>query len=65
MTEEAAKRWREWALDSGAQGEEQRLRSIIAAASLRLARLDDSSPDVRHAREILDCAMSRKTHTWP
>lgn len=58
-------KWRSWAFEHGAKGEEQRLRGIIGAAFLRLERLDDSNPEVCHARQLLECAMNGNHAAWP
>lgn len=50
-------RWRAWTFDEPKGKEEKRLRKIISGAYLRLARLDDSNPEVNHAREILEQAL--------
>lgn len=62
---EIVSKWREWALEDGATEEEARLRSVIGAAYLRLTRLDNSNREVCHARELLECAMTREPATWP
>jgi hypothetical protein len=46
--------WRKWTFDKSVSTEEKRLRKIISGAYLRLKRLDDSNPEVCHAREILE-----------
>jgi hypothetical protein len=53
-------KWREFCFESGAEGEEARLISIIGAAYLRLARLDGSNPEIAHAKQLLECAMTCK-----
>lgn len=58
-------KWRAWAFEHGAKGEEERLRGIIGAAYLRLERLDDSNPEVCHARQLLECAMTFEHAGWP
>jgi hypothetical protein len=58
-------KWREFCFESGAKGEEARLISIIGAAYLRLARIDSSNPEVAHAKQLLECAMTRKHASWP
>jgi hypothetical protein len=58
-------KWRSWAFEHGAKGEEERLRGIIGAAYLRLERLDDSNPEVCHARQLLECAMTFEHAGWP
>lgn len=58
-------KWRSWAFEHEAQGEEQRLRGVIGAAYLRLQRLDDSNPEVCHARRLLECAMNGNRAEWP
>jgi hypothetical protein len=58
-------KWRSWAFEHGKKGEEERLRGVIGAAYLRLDRLDDSNPEVCHARQLLECAMNGKRADWP
>ena len=59
------KRWRTWTFDDSEIKEEKRLRKIISGAYLRLARLDDSNPEVNHAKEILEQALKGGAGSWP
>jgi hypothetical protein len=59
------KRWRPWTFDEPQTKEEARLRKIISGAYLRLSRLDDSNPEVNHAREILEQALNGGEGSWP
>ena len=59
------KEWRSWTFDNLGTGEEERLRKIISGAYLRLSRLDDSNPEVNHAREILEKALKGGEGSWP
>jgi hypothetical protein len=63
--EEEFKRWRPWTFDEPCTREEARLRKIISGAYLRLSRLDDSNPEVNHAREILEQALKGGEGSWP
>lgn len=57
--------WWPWVNDKCISEEEKRLRNIISGAFLRLSRLDDSNPEVCHAREILKSALSGGRGSWP
>jgi hypothetical protein len=57
--------WRSWTFDDPGTREEIRLRKIISGAYLRLSRLDDSNPEVNHAREILEQALKGGEGSWP
>jgi hypothetical protein len=57
-------RWRIWT-DQPGTGEEARLRKIISGAYLRLSRLDNSNPEVNHAREILEQGLLGGEGSWP
>ena len=63
--ESELKRWRPWTFDEPQTKEEARLRKIISGAYLRLSRLDDSNPEVNHAREILEQALKGGEGSWP
>ena len=63
--ESELKRWRPWTFDEPQMKEEARLRKIISGAYLRLSRLDDSNPEVNHAREILEQALKGGEGSWP
>lgn len=63
--ESELKRWRPWTFDEPETNEEARLRKIISGAYLRLFRLDDSNPEVNHAREILEQAIKGGEGSWP
>jgi len=58
-------RWRAWTFGEPQTAEEARLRKIISGAYLRLSRLDDSNPEVNHAREILEQALKGGEGSWP
>lgn len=57
--------WRPWTFEEPVSEEEKRLRRIISGAFLRLSRLDNSNPEVCHAREILKRAKSGGDGSWP
>lgn len=57
--------WRPWTFDETTTPEELRLRKIISGAFLRLSRLDDSNPEVNHARSILLQAKNGGSGSWP
>lgn len=57
--------WRPWTFDEPVSEEEKRLRKIISGAFLRLSRLDNSNPEVCHARQILESAKHGGQGSWP
>jgi hypothetical protein len=57
--------WRAWLHEGHISNEEKRLRKIISGAFLRLSRLDDSNPEVCHARDILEAAKNGGQGSWP
>lgn len=59
------KEWRSWTFVNSGTREEARLKKIISGAYLRLSRLDDSNPEVNHAREILGKALKGGEGSWP
>jgi hypothetical protein len=63
--EKIMEKWRAWTFDKGDDGEEARLRKIISAAYLRLERLDNSNPEVCHAKQLLECAITGDKANWP
>jgi hypothetical protein len=58
-------KWKSWTCNYGAPAREERLRKAVSTAFLRLDRLDDSNPEVAHAKALLWCGFNDQKTDWP